>query len=50
MEEEKDTQKEPNDLQQFCRFHKKDTTMAPKWHQKQKQIIDMMLEVPLEAR
>ena len=44
MEKKKYTQKEPNDLQQFCKKSHKFNKFASKWHQKRHQIIELKLE------
>ena len=44
MEKKKYTQKEPNDLQQFCKKSQKINKVASKWHQKHHQIIKLKLK------
>ena len=44
MEKKKYTQKEPNDLQQFCKKSQQINKIASKWHQKRHQIIELKLK------
>ena len=44
MDEKQYTQKEPNDLQQFCKKSQKLDNIASKGHQKQHQVIELKLK------
>ncbi len=44
MEKKKYTQKEPNDLFQFCKKSQTFNKFASKWHQKRHQIIELRLK------